>query len=151
MSIYTIRSPNCDEYYIGSTTQKLNRRFSKHKNSANCSSQYIIDKGDAYIELLEELPNVSRKELNKREGELQLEHREYLVNAYINGGKPKREKMNVRKEYYEENKGKAKADKKQWRLDNIDRINAKEKEYYELNKERISERKRLQRLRKLQS
>ena len=62
--IYTIRSPATDKYYIGSTTQLLCKRFSDHKKSTNyiymkniifVSSFKILELGNAYIELLEEV------------------------------------------------------------------------------------------------
>ena len=52
--IYTIRSPNTDKYYIGSTCNTLTNRFMSHKSPSNkCESKEIIDLGEAYIELLE--------------------------------------------------------------------------------------------------
>ena len=58
--IYTIRSPQTDKYYIGSTTQILCKRLTNHKTDYdrylkgiyyNIRSFKIIELGDAYIEL----------------------------------------------------------------------------------------------------
>ena len=80
--IYAIRSPHTEDQYIGSTARSLIARFREHKtdwqNEKNgvtykgkgvCSSGLIIEKGDAYIVLLEAYPCKSRQELTLREGE----------------------------------------------------------------------------------
>ena len=70
-SIYKISSPNCIECYGGSTTKSLNHRFLVHKHISNkCKSKYIIDKGDAIIELIEEYECNNKLELQKREQQL---------------------------------------------------------------------------------
>ena len=62
--IYTIRSPHTEKFYIGSTTQKLCKRFANHKSHYNAyvnntgnyiTSFKIIEFGDSYIELLEQI------------------------------------------------------------------------------------------------
>jgi hypothetical protein len=60
--IYTIRSPNTDKFYIGSTTQPLFKRFYSHKciHNSTCSKE-IFQCGDAYIELLEDYKCSSNK------------------------------------------------------------------------------------------
>jgi len=76
--IYTIRSPHTEQYYIGSTTQILCKRFSDHKinykgylkgTSNFITSFKILELGDAYIELLEEINCDNKTQLEKREGE----------------------------------------------------------------------------------
>ena len=67
--IYIIRSPNTEMVYVGSTIQKLHRRFKKHiydwrtRYERSANSKLILDKGDAYIELLEEVQVESKEEL----------------------------------------------------------------------------------------
>ena len=77
--IYTIRSPNTEKLYIGSTCTTLCKRFYQHKLKCNnyrrggklfLSSFEIIMRGDAYIELLEVYPCATKHELLRREGEL---------------------------------------------------------------------------------
>lgn len=101
--IYTIRSHQTDDIYIGSTTQLLCRRFADHKNNYtrylagrynNVTSFKIVKYEDCYIELLEAFPCETKAELCKREGELIRLHK--CVNKYIAG----RTKL----EYYQTNK-----------------------------------------------
>ena len=92
--IYTIRSPNTDKYYIGSTCNTLTNRFMSHKSPSNkCESKEIIDLGEAYIELLENFSCNSKEELNKREGELIREHKNNVVNKIVAGRTKKQYKQ----------------------------------------------------------
>ena len=70
--IYTIRSPNTEKFYIGSTTQQLCQRFSKHKSNYRdyledkygfISSFDIIKLNDSYIELLENFSCNNKEEV----------------------------------------------------------------------------------------
>ena len=68
--IYKLTSPNTDKVYIGSTTETLNTRLNKHVSDwkrRNCSSIYILEKGDYKIELLEEVQVESSRDLTKIE------------------------------------------------------------------------------------
>jgi hypothetical protein len=77
--IYTIRSYQTDDIYIGSTTQTLTKRLSKHKSDFKrwkkgtyhyVTSYELIKYNDFYIELLEVCPCSNKMELFRREGEL---------------------------------------------------------------------------------
>ena len=94
--IYTIRSPHTEKFYIGSTTQSLCRRFANHKSNYNSyvnngvgnliiSSFKIIELGDSYIELLEEINCDSKIQLEMREGELIRIHKDLCINKNIVG------------------------------------------------------------------
>ena len=100
--IYTIRTKlNPDLIYIGSTTQNLCDRFSKHKcPTSNCKSKEIINLGRpyAYIELYENYPCNNREELLKRHGEIVRSLN--CVNRCIPGRTPKE----YSKEYRDEHK-----------------------------------------------
>ena len=97
--IYTIRSPNTDKYYIGSTTQKyLSERMAQHRCHKNTKAREIINLGGAYIELLENYKCNTKDELYKREGELQRIYKNDIINKQIS----KRSK----EEYEEDNKQK---------------------------------------------
>ena len=70
--IYTIRAPETDKYYIGSTTQLLNKRFNGHCRSYKfykkgkgtyVTSFQILELEGAYIELLELYPCKSKEQL----------------------------------------------------------------------------------------
>jgi hypothetical protein len=111
---YVIRSVSRpDLIYIGSTTQRLSKRFNSHKLPSNTtSSRQIILLGDAYIELLEEFPCDNKEQLLKREGELIRSHT--CVNNRIAGRTPV--------EYRSDNAEAIRIQKQQYRIDNIDKI-----------------------------
>jgi hypothetical protein len=108
--IYAIRSKLTDNFYIGSTCKTLEKRFGKHKSvftnykvgDTNYTSFIILANGDAYIELIEDFPSGSRKELERREGELILKHKDNVVNKNVAG----RTKKETKAEYYKKNKAK---------------------------------------------
>jgi hypothetical protein len=86
--VYAIRSHLTDQIYIGSTAQPLHKRLYQHKmNSNTCTSVEIIKHGDAYIELIENFPCQSKKELNRREGQ-HIRNTENCVNKNIAGRTP---------------------------------------------------------------
>ena len=135
--IYTVRSPHTDRFYIGSTTQSLCRRFVNHKSKYNSyinngignyiTSYNIIELGDSYIELLEEINCDSKTQLEKREGELIRLHKDLCVNKIIAG--------RTDKQYKFDNIDKIKQDNQQYYLDNADKI----KQYYIENTDRIKQ------------
>ena len=139
--IYTIRSPSTDKYYIGSTIEKyLSNRLGGHNSKYkrflngkwhNTTSFEIIKLGDAYIELLELFPCNNKLELCKREGELIRIHKNNCVNRCIAG--------RTRKDYQIDNKDKIKENNKQYHEDNKETIKEKQKQYYENNKEIIKQ------------
>lgn len=125
--VYKITSPSTDKIYIGSTTKTLGRRFSAHKYRQNCSSKIITSLGDAVIECIEEVEFEDIKELRCRERyHIQL-NQDRCVNKLI----PTR----TRKEYKIDNADKIKEIEKQYYIDNADRI----KEYRISNAHRKKE------------
>jgi hypothetical protein len=146
--IYTLRSPHTDKYYIGSTTTILAKRLHGHKKSYMCylknggnftTSFDLLSLGDVKIELLEEFPCKNKMELEKREGELQREHKNMLVNKYI--------ASRTRKEWIEDNKEKQqkymKEHNKEYYIKNKEIISEQKKDYYKKNRESILEKKQL--------
>jgi hypothetical protein len=147
--IYTIRSYQTDQLYIGSTTQPLSKRLYKHvsdykrylKGEKNFITSFeIIKFDDAYIELLEEYPCENKMMLQKREGEL------IRINTCVNKVIPcrtlnewkeenKDKIKEQQKEYREQNKDINKEYNKEYRKQNEDKIKEQQKEYYEQNKE----------------
>jgi hypothetical protein len=131
--IYAIRSHQTPQIYIGSTTQTLARRFSKHK-ALNCSSREIMKHPDAFIELLENYACSDKNELNRREGQLIRLHDcinkqiagRTRVEYYVDNKQAINEKNN---QYYQDNKEhiteKNKQYGTQYRIDNVEKINAK--------------------------
>ena len=85
--IYKIVSPSTPSVYIGSTKEKLSRRFANHKRSyasflagerSNMTSFDIIKLGDAKIELVKEV-----QENIKDEEELKVQQEtEHCINRY---------------------------------------------------------------------
>ena len=158
--IYTIRSPHTDKFYIGSTTQKLCKRFANHKSDYNAyvnkirhyvTSYKIIELGDSYIELLEEMNCDSKIQLEMREGELIRLHKDLCINKIIAGGGieikqyQKQYRLNnadKSKQYYFDNADKIKQYSKQHYLDNAD----KKKLYQKDNVDKINKRRRQLRL-----
>ena len=145
--IYKLWSPQGeeDEIYIGSTTNALYKRKNQHKKKSNyCNSKILFEKyNDVRIELIEEYPCNSKAELEKKEGE------HIRNNKCLNKIIPCR----TNKEYYQDNKQKAKQyyqdniEKiqeylKEWREDNKKHIADYSKEYRENNKEQIAEKRK---------
>ena len=103
--VYSIRSHQTTDIYIGSTTQILCKRMSDHRSNYKkylngtfdyVSSFEILQYKDCYIELLFEGEFESKNALDRKEGEYQREMN--CVNKNIAGRTPK--------ERYEENKEK---------------------------------------------
>ncbi len=128
--IYTIRNITDDTLiYVGSTISPLPKRFHKHKK--DCEYDRIIslynyiennDWGNWYIELYENFPCNSKKELERREGQVIREIG--TINKCIAG--------RTRKEHYEDNKDVRLEYQKIYRENNADKIKEKAKEYQKL-------------------
>ena len=74
--IYKIISPQTEKVYVGSTTDSINQRFSKHKcdykryqdgKGKYITSYEILKHGDAVIELIEEKRYENRNNMIQRE------------------------------------------------------------------------------------
>jgi len=185
--IYKIVSDLTEMIYIGATTQPLYKRFNHHKTTFKtgkkmCKSVEIIKLGETRIELIEDFPCERKEQLNAREGyyirlnknicvnrciigrtkqEYNEDNKEYLTKIkkqwYENNKiKYKAQKAENSKKYYESNKEKIKqyteANKdaikerlKQYREANKDAINERQKQYTEANKDAIKERRKVQR------
>lgn len=136
--IYTLRSPQTNKYYIGSTTQPLHKRLYGHRKDYeqflknkknNITSFYIVKFEDCYIELLEQFPCENNEQLRKREGELIRQHKDNVVN--------KRIETRTQKEYYNDNKDKIIDLSKQHYKDNQEAKLNYAKEYHLHNRETI--------------
>lgn len=116
-----------DKVYYGSTIQTLEKRFIAHKSKYTSflkgeggyySSFEVLKLEDYKIELVEDYPCSSKKELELRE-------KYYITNfECVNKCIPRRSR-------------------KQWRIDNYDKFIDNQKKYLEANKEKIKERNRL--------
>jgi hypothetical protein len=139
--IYSIRSHQTKDIYIGSTEQSLCKRMRNHRaaykmwingNKAYCKSYEIQKYGDSYIELIIEVEVQSRPDLKRIEGEHQRATK--CVNNTIAG--------RTRKEYYQANADNINEYKKEYYESNKKMFNDKAKEYYKENKENIKGQKK---------
>jgi len=138
--IYKICSNLTDKYYIGSTTQTLAQRLSKHvgaykthiKNNTHYVSSYeIIKLGDAFIVLLEQCNFNNQQQLFKREGDVIKLNINNVVNKQITG--------RTQKEYFIDNKEQIIEYNKQFYIDNAEQLKIKQKQYRNDNAEHIAE------------
>ena len=126
--IYKIIDSENKVIYIGSTTEQLCKRYSKHKHKA------IGNK----IILLENFPCNSREELVKKEQEF-IEQYDNLLNK-IRAFNSEEQYKEYMKEYYKEyHKEHPKEYNKEYYEDNKKKLSEKMKKYYENNKNKISE------------
>jgi len=129
--IYTVRSLTSPEIYVGSTVAPLCKRMTKHrsdwKNGLVLGKNKLIVENieDWYIELYELFPCNLKCELEKREGKIIREIG--TLNKNIAG--------RTKKEYYIDNADKLKEEIKQYRSENKE----KAKQYRADHKEEIKQ------------
>ena len=137
--IYKISSSQCEKFYIGSTTQTLKKRLSRHKADykryiekgiGSFTSFEVVKFEDAIIELIKDVNCESRKELERIEGECILEYHDRILNKNVAG--------RTCKEYHETHKNEI----KEWKEANKNEIKEKMKEYYEAHKNEIKDKKK---------
>lgn len=148
--IYVIRSAQTDQVYVGSTTQRLSKRFYDHKNKANlCTSKLMLEFDDAYIELIEKYPCNDGEELRRREGEWIRKLNSVNIVIPCRTRKEYREDNKVAlsikfKQWYDKNKYARAVKKRQYakmyRAANKEKCAARDKVYYNKNKEKIDAR-----------
>jgi hypothetical protein len=129
--IYKIVCNTTDEIYIGSTTQPLYKRLSKHKTDIkrnNITSKILLEKGKCDIILIEDYPCERKEQLHARE-RYWIENLPNTVNRCI----PTR----TQKEHYEDNKEIIKAKVKEYRDTHKEQIVKHRQEYYDKHKEEI--------------
>lgn len=140
--IYSIRSHQTDEVYIGSTISPLSKRMGQHREKYNKWKKgehhyftcfKLLDLGDAYIELVQDCPCENKQQLERREGEI-MRITQRCINKQIAG--------RTWEEYYEDNGDKIRQRVNEYRLNNLEVINEKKKQYYEENKEKILQKKK---------
>ena len=125
------------EFYIGSTTKKLNDRLIDHKSFSNNGTtqlyKYMRENGknNFCIEIIED--NIDIDNLILRENYWIQQLKPSLnTNIYLNRTEKERDQAK-----YQKNKEKIKKRVNDRRIAKREEINAKKKEYYEKNKERI--------------
>ena len=133
--IYCIRSHQTEQMYIGSTVNSLSKRLNGHRGKKklfdagkyhNVTSFEILKFDDHYIELIELYQCSSKMELERREGQL-IRSEPNAVNKCIAG--------RTKVEYRNDNREQINQKNKQYYQDNVE----KHKQYYQNNRERINQ------------
>ncbi len=139
--IYKLTSRETSKIYIGSTTQQLRDRLYRHRNylkdiTCTCSSTEITIHPDATITLIENYPCNNRKELEIREGIIQRQFLDIIVNKKIAGETESKEIKDAKqKKYREDHKEYNRQYKKQYQVDNKERLNKECRERHHANKD----------------
>ena len=165
--IYKITNDYNDEVYIGSTCNKLTKRFSQHrnhcknedkKNSPLYSLMNEIGETRFRIQLICDYPCEDKYQLKQKEGEYirdlgtlnkqiagrtqqqyKEEHKEYYQEVKKKSAEKHKEENIVRKQlFYINNKERILQRQKELYEQNKEKINAKKKEYYEKNKDKLN-------------
>jgi hypothetical protein len=148
--IYSIRSHQTQDIYIGSTIQPLYKRLSGHKrnykkwkdgNLSYTTSYEIVKYSDCYIELIEDYKCENITELNRREGQI-IRETENCINKKIAGRTQKEyddERKMEKKQYRDDHKERCKIMNKKWREANKEYRLEYGKQYYQKNKEKIKQ------------
>lgn len=128
--IYSIRSHQTNDVYIGSTTVGLSMRMARHRSrfksgKLTCTSKEIVKYNDAYIELIENYPCEDKEQLHRREGQV-IRATENCVNRCVAG--------RTKQEYRDDKKNDIKQYHKQYREDHKIERNRQASEYYHANK-----------------
>jgi len=142
--LYIITSKNIPNAgYIGSTELTLERRLIVHESECrtttkNCASFPFILAGDYRIDLIEDFPCNSKKELHRREGQVMLE----MIEAYKQNLDNSLRVMNhripgrTRKEHYEQNKESILSVQKKAYDDDKEKYRARKRAEYAKNPEK---------------
>jgi hypothetical protein len=147
--IYKLTSSYTESIYIGSTIQPLNMRLNEHrcKKSNNTNSGLISKYDDVKIELIENYPCNTKRELLERERFYIKLHFDKCVNIVMpcRTQKEYREDnkeilKNYFKKYRKENSEIIKERRVKYRKDNPKRLRQQKREYYKTNKESILQR-----------
>lgn len=142
--IYKVTCSQTNRIYIGSTTQKLERRFKMHKREKNeCRTKDFID---PTIELIKDFPCETLEELLWEERRVMAQYE--CVNyrrAIVTKEEQKKERKEYNKVWREENKETIKEKSAQWREANKEYKNAKDREWREANKDEINARRKKRR------
>lgn len=150
--VYSLRTHQTPDIYIGSTTQSLSRRISNHRNcykrylngGGNYVSSYeIIKYEDAYIELIFEGEFESKNALHRKEGECIREKN--CVNKRIEG--------RTKQEYAKDNKEHISNYRQKYREEHIEKVTeylqkyreehkVEEKQYREEHKDELAKKRK---------
>lgn len=127
--IYALKSYQTENIYIGSTCEKIYTRFSKHKydfrnRQDKCKAREILKYNDCYILLLDKYSCNDKTQLLEKEREYILKHKDICINKQI--------PLRTKKQYYIDNREKIRKYKKEHR--DPEKENARARKWYEANK-----------------
>ena len=120
-TVYKISTEKSDKVYVGSTTQPLNRRFTKHKSRPCCACKELLELGECKIEALEVLYNCTKRELEIKE-QFYLD----LLNEKAVNKKRAHQTKEQRKQQRKESRNKC---RQKWREENRDEYNEQQRNY----------------------
>jgi hypothetical protein len=142
--IYKIYKEGIDDFYVGSTTDFIKRKYG-HKSASKIDEKKIYkiirDNGGwdewimTAIEEYKECENQTQARIREEEWRVKLNATMNTIKAYLSI----EEKKEQQKEYRELNKDIIKEKKKEYYYKNIDKLKEQKKEYRELNKDIIKE------------
>tara|TARA_R110002049_G_scaffold51202_4_gene144991 strand:+ start:385 stop:909 length:525 start_codon:yes stop_codon:yes gene_type:complete len=136
--IYKIICKETGEVYIGSTVMKMYDRKSSHKNNCNqTASKQIIERGNYEVELIENYPCNTSRELHTRE-QYWVDNTENTINKqrqYASEEEFKEHRKEYNKKFSEQYRNGDKREelldkKKEYRLANLEAIKAKQSEKF---------------------
>jgi molybdopterin converting factor small subunit len=141
--VYIIQSPNTDKVYIGSTIQTLEERFCQHKRPSNDTNSYlVIDEGETYIELLEEIKVIDETELRFYEQQYLELYSDVAVNKMSAFGRDKEKVKENNKNYREKNQDNIQKLMKKYHEEHKELHHENCKKYYQEHKDKISEKRK---------
>tara|TARA_R110001592_G_C12689048_1_gene705560 strand:- start:88 stop:507 length:420 start_codon:yes stop_codon:yes gene_type:complete len=130
VKIYCIEDIN-DLKYVGSTSQKLHKRFTGHKqnkirNHGKCSSMKL----NLYHSIIYELEECEESE--RKEREKYWINKIDCVNHYKLNGVDKERFSKYRKEWVKNNREKSREASRRWRKNNPEKAKEKDKKYNDI-------------------
>lgn len=144
--IYKLKSASTPNIYVGSTCKTIDERFNKHKKNyryylknkddpnakwtAFIRSYDVLKYDDCTVELIEEFPCQSKRQLIAREAHY-IRTLPHVINVVIPDRTPE--------EYYIANRQRISERKKQYYLENKDYIKQRVKNYYHQRKKLIED------------
>ena len=153
--VYKIFWSDCEEFYIGSTKEKLCKRMSNHRNNCKRGKQFKLynfmrEKGtNTFQYVLISTHNVCSKDEQRQAEQKVIDELKPTLNtfrAFCSEEQKKERKLQYNKEYKKANKEEIKQYnkeyQKQYHKENLQQIKQRKKEYYVANKERIAQREK---------
>ena len=142
-NIYKITPHNCDEFYIGSTTDMKIRELRHNKNSKISTIKVYVkirEMGGFNMELLYVFECEDETELRMEEQRC-MDKLKPTLNS-IRAFNTEEDTILIKKQYYQENKDHLRDKQRQYNEQNKDHLRDKQRQYYQENRDVISEYKK---------